>query len=119
VNHSTVKVKIDKRYYDIDRDIAPLVKVLNKSGIVTIQSCQEREPGLAWIVFGGSGDVEEFLTIAQKKYKPRLETWDEGDDGQVSIRVNLYVLFPKKDIPELAERFRLHLSRSKEHRGGQ
>jgi hypothetical protein len=114
VNHPTVKVKIDKRYYEIDKDIAPLVKVLNKSGIVTWQSCQEREPGLAWIVFCSSRDVEEFLTIAQKKYKPRLETWDQGEDGQLSIRVNLFVLFPKGDIPELVERFRRHLSRSKE-----
>ncbi len=58
-----------------------------------------------------SGPVA-FLTVAQQKYKPRLETWDEGEDGNPSIRVNLNVLFPKADIPELVERFKRHGTRS-------
>src|SRR5262245_32284945 len=101
--HKTVKVS--RGEVDIDEKLAPLIPLLWKAGIETNQCCQEERPGLACIEFPGSAEVEEFLFVAQRRYKVEVETWNEGDNGELSIGVRLLVLFPAKDIPQLVKAF--------------
>lgn len=90
---------------DIDEKLAPLIRRLWELDIMTSQCCQERWPGLAEIEFFGVPEVEEFLNVAQRPYKVEVETWDEGNGGEVAVRVRLLVLFPTKDIPRLVKAF--------------
>jgi hypothetical protein len=48
----------------IDEKIAPLMKAIWDLGIQTENSCQENEPGLIWIEFFTSRDLEIFLRAA-------------------------------------------------------
>jgi hypothetical protein len=103
--HKTVDVKIGAHTVPIDEVIAPLIALLNRRRMVTLQSCQEGWPGLAYIEFASTDDVEEFLNVAQRHYRVEAETWDEGEDDTLSIRVRLLVIFPKADIPMLIKAF--------------
>jgi hypothetical protein len=73
--------------------------------MVTLQSCQEGWPGLAYIEFANTEDVEEFLNKAQRHYRIEVENWDEGEDDTLSIRVRLLVIFSTADIPHLIQAF--------------
>lgn len=48
---------------DIDEGIAPLILAMWEAGIMTSSSCQEIEPGIMWIEFPSSEDLEDFLTL--------------------------------------------------------
>jgi hypothetical protein len=111
--HKTIDVKIGGHTIPIDEDIAPLIALLNRRRMVTLQSCQEGWPGLAYIEFDSTDDVEEFLNVAQRHYRVEVETWDEGEDDQLSIRVRLIVIFPTADIPLLTEAFSRRSKRRK------
>jgi len=104
--HKTVKVARSK--VDIDEKLAPLIRLVWDVGIDTNQCCQEARPREACIEFHSSADVEQFLFVAQRDYKPELEVWDEADhhDDELShIRVRLLVYFPTKDISSLVNAF--------------
>lgn len=103
-NHKTVKVS--RGEIDIDEKLAPLIPLLWTTGIATNQCCQEARPGEAYIEFPSSGEVMEFLNVAQQPYRVEVETWDEGTNGHLSIAVRLLVFFPTKDIPKLIRKFR-------------
>src|SRR6516162_2405054 len=104
--HKTVDVKLRQHgTVPIDEEIAPLIASLNRRRMLTLQSCQEGWPGLAYIEFASSFDVEEFLDVAQRHYRVEVETWDEGEDDKLSIRVRLLVIFPTADIPQLIQAF--------------
>jgi len=104
--HKTVDVKLRQHgTVPIDEEIAPLIASLNRRRMLTLQSCQEGWPGLAYIEFASSFDVEEFLNAARRHYRVEVETWDEGEDDELSIRVRLLVIFPTADIPMLTEAF--------------
>ena len=104
--HKTVDVRLGRLgTVPIDEEIAPLIASLNRRRMHTLQSCQEGWPGLAYIEFASSFDVEEFLNAAQRHYRVEVETWDEGEDDELSIRVRLLVIFPTADIPMLTEAF--------------
>jgi hypothetical protein len=45
----------------VDEGIAPLLKAIWGSGIITCNSCQENKPGIVWIEFLAAGDAEAFL----------------------------------------------------------
>jgi hypothetical protein len=103
--HETQPVQLGGQTIEIDVKLAALIPLLWEHDVLTLESCQEQYPGLACIEFPGTDEVEEFLFIAQRNYKVELETWDEGEDGEHSIRVRLLVLFPMADIPDLVKRF--------------
>lgn len=103
--HKTIKVFVEEEEIDIDEKLAPLIPLLWEEDIETIQCCQEYRTGLACIEFPCSGDVEQFLSVAQRPYRVEVETWDEGTAGRPSIRVRLLVLFPIEDIPYLVKTF--------------
>jgi len=93
----------------IDTLLAPLIQELWQADIKTLQSCQEHRPGEAWIVFANTADLETFLTICQRPYKPSLESWwQPGRRGVLRARVHLQVFFPTADIAVLAETFRAY-----------
>ena len=101
--HKTVTVS--RGEVEIDEMLAPLIRLVWAAGIQTSQCCQEERPGEAYIEFPGTGEVEEFLDVAQKNYLVELERWDEGARGVHSYRVRLLVFFPVKDIPRLIKAF--------------
>ena len=88
--------------------LPPLMSLLRKAGIETVQCSEEERPGAACIEFAGSGDVEMFLNIARREYKVEVEQWDEGGDGRCSFRVRFLVFFPIIDIPCLVQAFEEH-----------
>jgi hypothetical protein len=111
--HETVEVRPPERLAGIlgadgiaiDAKLAPLIRLLWAHDILTYQCCEERYPGLAWIVFPGTVEVGEFLDVAQRHYRVDVETWEDGVDGELCIGVNLFVLFPTADIPRLVRAF--------------
>ena len=113
--HKTVKVKFEGRTLDIDVKLAPLLPLLWAEDIETCQCCEEYRPGEACIEFPSTGEVMEFLDIAQRPYKVELETWDEGAEGVHSIQVRLFVFFPTRDIPVLVKAFEDYAKGSERH----
>ncbi|HKI38191.1 MAG TPA: hypothetical protein VKA46_40430 [Gemmataceae bacterium] len=105
MKHKTVKVKLGDEEIDIDAKLAPLITLLWAEDIETCQCCEEYRPGEACIEFPSTGEVMEFLNVAQREYKVELETWDEGAGGVHAIQVRLLVFFPTKDIPHLVKTF--------------
>ncbi len=103
--HKTVKVRYADEEIDIDVKLAPLMPLVWDEDIETCQCCEEYRPGEACIEFPSTGEVMEFLNIAQRPYKVELETWDDGAEGMHSIQVRLLVFFPTKDIPQLVKAF--------------
>jgi hypothetical protein len=104
--HKTKTVMFYGNPVEIDEQLAPLLPLLWEHDILTYQSCQEEHPGLACIEFAGSGDVMDFLRIAQRNYRVEARTWDDGDDGEPVIIVQLVVYFPTQDIPRLVQAFK-------------
>lgn len=47
--HKTVVVKFGQLSEDIDVEIALLIEQIWKAGISTMMTCQETDPGIAWI----------------------------------------------------------------------
>jgi hypothetical protein len=79
------KVEIYDPFLDetvgIDEGIAPLIKALWDLDIRTVNSCQENRPGIIWIEFQSSYDLEEFLLVAIPNregllHKSLLYDWD-------------------------------------------
>jgi len=61
--HQTIRIFHGDRQADIDKQIAPLIKEMWKSGIETYQSCEDNPPGWVWIQFTSSHELERFLSI--------------------------------------------------------
>jgi hypothetical protein len=59
--HKQVEVEWRGMRAEIDEELAPLILALWKAGIVTLNSCQENFPGIAWIQFLSANDAEKFL----------------------------------------------------------
>src|SRR4051812_28525653 len=73
-DHETMKVEgcpftEEGEALDIDVLLAPLIRELWRLEIETEQCCQEEWPGLASIVFPGTGEATDFLWVAQENYK--------------------------------------------------
>lgn len=49
--HKQKGVKINGEFFDVDEKLCPLIKELNKAGLVTLFSCEKAEDGLAYIMF--------------------------------------------------------------------
>lgn len=103
-----VRKAIDAEEAPPAENLAPLVPLVWKAGIETLQYNEDERPGTACIEFAGSGDAEMFLNISQREYKVEVEQWDEGMDGRSSFRVRLLVFFSIGDIPGLVTTFNEH-----------
>ena len=74
VRHETVHVEVGDMDADIDVGIAPLIEEIWRAEIVTINSCQEAQPGVAGIVFLTAEHAEAFLDIVAGEF-------DDDDDS--------------------------------------
>ena len=59
------------------RNAARPLTLLTQRRMVTLESCQQGWPGLAYVEFASTNDVAEFLNVAQRHYRVEVETWDE------------------------------------------
>ena len=78
--HKTVHVKVGDFEADIDEELAPLIEEIWKMDFPTVNSCQENQPGVAWIEFFSSVDAAEFLDVVAGEYS------DESDSLYNRIR---------------------------------
>jgi hypothetical protein len=109
---------------EVDKRLAPLLRELWAREVYAGEhSCEQRWPGLACLFFPGVIEVEDFLKVAESRprfrgYKVEVETW-LGENGDSDIcpdcqeeagiapqtRVDMYVIVPARDLPELARLF--------------
>src|SRR5262245_35438023 len=61
--HKQVRIRWKHQQAEVDEGLAPLILEIWKHGIDTIMSCQENQPGIAWIDFASAKDAERFLTL--------------------------------------------------------
>jgi hypothetical protein len=61
--HKQVRVRCNGQSGNIDEELAPLIRALWKAGIYTTNSCQENQPGIAWIEFSSFDDAKKFLDL--------------------------------------------------------
>lgn len=60
-DHQAVTIHHDDQFGDVDENLAPLLFALWHLGILTMRSCQEIEPGVAYIQFADVSQVERFF----------------------------------------------------------
>ena len=70
--HKAVVVEVGSHCEEIDEAIAPLIEALWRTGIKTMMSCQEADPGIAWIEFDDMEHVQKFLNL--------VADYEEGAD---------------------------------------
>jgi hypothetical protein len=61
--HRAVLVEVGSRREEIDEAIAPLIHALWMAGVPTLMSCQETDPGFAWIEFEELDHLGRFLSL--------------------------------------------------------
>ena len=132
-SHSAVIVAVGPWREEIDEDLAPLIREIWKAGIETLMSCQETEPGIAWIEFDSIPELLRFLDLITT-YEPGVDTlynrihhqltgpmsaptWEyqlnlmdmfEGQEEQLidqraCFDATVGVYFPQTDIPRLVD----------------
>ena len=79
-NQTTVYCQGDQDFIQVDEGIAPLLLTLWDAKIKTCNSCEENEPGLAWIEFYSMKEVERLLTILIKSLGNRIKVHPEVND---------------------------------------
>jgi hypothetical protein len=111
MSHGDAKIAVDVK-------IAPLIRRLWDSGIDTVQSCQEIEPGTAYIGFPNIAVARRFIRMGRPQrsrsryyYNPivvgdRFSLAELKAMGQEYMRAYCSVPFPAKDIPHLINAFR-------------
>ncbi len=62
-SHTAVLIEVGAWREEIDEAIAPLIEAIWMAGIPTMMSCQETEPGMAWIEFEELDDLQQFLNL--------------------------------------------------------
>jgi hypothetical protein len=63
--HPTVPVRLGHFVVDIDVEIAPLVALLHRAGITTMQSCQDLD-GRVWLMLASTSDLAALLAAVGK-----------------------------------------------------
>lgn len=129
--HKQVCVRVGHREADVDEGIAELIEQLWLADIGTGLSCEENQPGIAWIDFDTPRDARRFLTIvvkyesgADSLYKRATESeWQYdihladyamfGEDfdqhpGRTEFCFSVSIRFPRTDMPVLLERLKRH-----------
>lgn len=61
INHPQVKLQCFGIETEVDEGLAELLQLIWKLQIATINSCQENQPGIAWIEFQSADDASLFL----------------------------------------------------------
>ena len=67
--HKQVGIQCVDRKAEVDEELAPIILALWRADIDTVLSCQEYEPGRAWIHFRSSWDVERFFTLVADRHE--------------------------------------------------
>src|SRR6266568_2282062 len=71
--HRAVMVHVGKMREEIDEKLVPLIREIWKADIQTMMSCQETEPGIAWIEFDSVDDLRKWLNIVAE-YEEGVDT---------------------------------------------
>ena len=94
--HETVRVEFGEREVDIDVEIAPLITEIWKTGMLTVNSCQENKPGIAWIQFVMPAMANDFVNIVAGPYSEELDSLYNraraaggGNAGPVEVAGNM------------------------------
>ena len=133
-HHPAVVVEFGELREEIDVKIAPLILEIWKAGIQTMMSCQETNPGFAWIEFDSPEDLLRFLNLVTEhevgidvlynRVNPQLrgdqslpsweflvnfldlceDTEEQADFGIVDFEMTIGAYFPHADIPILLAR---------------
>jgi hypothetical protein len=61
--HKQVEIAAGGHKAEVDEELAPVIQALWRAGIGTRASCQEWQPGRAWILFPGPGAAKRFLDL--------------------------------------------------------
>ena len=64
IQHRQVHIEYGARQAEVDEGLGPLVLELWKANLATVLSCEEVNPGLAWLKFATPGEAKAFLRIA-------------------------------------------------------
>jgi hypothetical protein len=130
--HPQVQIKHGSWSADVDEEIAPLILACWRADIATSNSCQENQPGIAWIEFPTALDAEHFTTTVVRDIDDLYWRAFPNDDGEVhwewaavpgdlgeelnevtheierigppDILIAVSVRFPRSDIPLLTEK---------------
>jgi hypothetical protein len=65
-NHTQVDVDHDGEMVKVDEGMSEIMSLLWKHGIETLGSCQENQPGIAWVQFASTPGFHKFLNIVAK-----------------------------------------------------
>lgn len=101
----------DGEQFHVDEKLKDLIYCFNRYGFITLNSCQENKPNIAWIAFAWEGmqdldrlfvrirehDETFFHKMAGYEWKMSLDDGDFDEDG--SIDLGLSLRFPAEDIP--------------------
>jgi hypothetical protein len=129
--HKAVIVEVGSCREEIDEALAPLITAIWKCGIGTMMSCEEVDPGIAWIEFDSIEDLRGFVNLvadyedgADTLYN-RINNQLAGDlsappweyqlhlrdlnacasyMGPTYVEFSVGVYFPVSDIPVIVER---------------
>lgn len=134
-NHKTRMVHVGSRSMQIDTGIADLVEQLWIAWIDTQESCEETEPGMAYLYFstiddlrkmlnilGNTSDVEDMDSLYRRLVPPydsqKSDKWrfylNVGDDaicdpGSPSLfTFGVHLVFPISDIEEVTHLLRMY-----------
>jgi len=72
--HRAVIVEVGVWREEIDEALAPLVREIWLAGIETMMSCQEVEPGIAWIEFPAVEELLRCLNLVTR-FEPGVNTF--------------------------------------------
>lgn len=129
MRHPEVRVRVANMHAKIDVLLAPLIKEMWKSMIITDESCQEFEPGMAAIWFPDEHEFKKFMNAVgdntqvddmsslYRRMNPPYDfqgpAWQYGvmieennicdAKGGCDFQIAMMVMFPQSDIPLLVE----------------
>ena len=134
--HKQVTIWVGNEGVEVDEGIGPLMELIWLAEIDTMLSCQEIQPGIAWICFPSPSDATTFLNIvaqyeggADSVYQRVLGSDDRSlpawsVDGELENRwgyerrqrrarwsFSVSIRFPTTDIPLLMARLKRHNAR--------
>lgn len=74
--HKQVKVSFFGKKIEVDENLAELLQLIWKRDIMTCNSCQENQPGIAWIEFLDSDDFKSFINEVAQYPKKEEVFWE-------------------------------------------
>lgn len=113
--HPQVWIKHDGQRAPVDHGIAPLILALWRFGATTTGSCQELNPGEAWIVFPTRDDAGRMAGIIGPAARVAVVVFDGEAEARVAAQAAddphvtagaACVLFPSRLIPRATRRIK-------------